>query len=158
MEKQGNEARTLLYFENLCDRDWIECISSESIHCFCGQADDFARLQKCYRLHPLAGGNDFCFHFGTRWASTASVCFFRNTSSFLRTPSSETARMLTASSAAFFAPDAPIASVPTGTPPGICAMERSESSPCSALDWIGTPSTGSHVWPAMTPAKCAAPP
>src|SRR6266487_2582945 len=104
MDNQGIEARTLLYFENLCDRDWIECISSESIHCFCGQADDFARVQKRYRLHPLAGGNDFCFHFGTRWAITASVCFFRNASNFLRAPSWETARMLTASSAAPPAP------------------------------------------------------
>src|SRR5213082_1467717 len=134
MDNQGIEARAFFCFENLCDRDRIDCVSSESIHCFCRQADHFASAQERYRLHPLAGGNDFCFHFGTRWAITASVCFFRNASSFLRTPSSETARILTASSPAFLAPDAPIASAPTGTPPSICAMERSESSPCSALD------------------------
>src|SRR5947208_15421019 len=134
MDDQGVEARAFFCFENLCDRDRIECVSSESIHCFCRQADHFASAQERYRLQPLAGGNDFCFHFGTRWASTASVCFFRNASNFLRASSSETARMLTASSAAFFAPEAPIASVPTGTLPGICAIERSASSPCSALD------------------------
>ena len=65
--------------------------------------------------------------------------------------------MLAASNAAFFAPAFPIASVPTGIPPGICAVESSESKPFSA-DCMGTPSTGRRVCPAMTPAKCAAPP
>ena len=34
-----------------------------------------------------------------------------------------------ASSAAFFAPASPMARVPTGIPPGICAVDKSESSP-----------------------------
>src|SRR5439155_1537355 len=34
---------------------------------------------------------------------------------------------------------------------------KSESRPCN-FDWIGTPSTGSTVCAAITPAKCAAPP
>ena len=44
--------------------------------------------------------------------------------------------MLTASSAAFAAPDWPMASVPTGTPRGIWTMESSESTPVErvALD------------------------
>src|SRR5439155_1404844 len=42
-----------------------------------------------------------------------------------------------ASNAAFFAPASPIASVPTGIPPGICAVDKSESRPCS-LDFIAT--------------------
>ena len=42
------------------------------------------------------------------------------------------------------APAFPMANVPTGMPPGICAMERSESSPLSTFDSTGTPSTGKH--------------
>ena len=63
-----------------------------------------------------------------------------------------------ASSAAFFAPGSPMASEPTGTPAGICAMERSESSPFSARLSTGTPSTGSVVNAAAMPGRCAAPP
>jgi len=37
--------------------------------------------------------------------------------------------MLAASKAAFVAPAVPMASVPTGTPAGICAMESRESMP-----------------------------
>ena len=66
--------------------------------------------------------------------------------------------MATASSAAFFAPGAPIASVPTGIPAGICTVESSESMPFSDALSIGTPSTGSTVCAAQTPARCAAPP
>ena len=51
--------------------------------------------------------------------------------------------MLTASSAAFFAPAVPIASVPTGTPAGIWTIESSESDPFKVLLLIGTPRTGS---------------
>ncbi len=50
-------------------------------------------------------------------------------SSFCESSSSDSARIAAARSAAFFAPASPIASVPTGIPPGICAVERSESSP-----------------------------
>ena len=66
--------------------------------------------------------------------------------------------MATASSAAFRAPGAPIASVPTGIPAGICTVESSESRPFSEALSIGTPSTGSTVCAAQTPARCAAPP
>src|SRR5690348_9549513 len=66
--------------------------------------------------------------------------------------------MLAASSAAFTAPALPIASVPTGMPPGICAMERSESRPFSAFDSTGTPSTGNTLFDAVIPGRCAAPP
>ncbi len=45
--------------------------------------------------------------------------------------------MLTANSAAFVAPALPMASVATGTPPGICTIESSESSPLSVLDSHG---------------------
>ncbi len=43
------------------------------------------------------------------------------------------------------APALPMASVPTGTPPGICTIDSSESRPCSAALCTGTPSTGSTV-------------
>ena len=66
--------------------------------------------------------------------------------------------MDTASSAALMAPGLPMASVPTGTPPGICTMDRSESSPLSALLSMGTPITGNVVNAAATPGRCAASP
>ncbi len=44
----------------------------------------------------------------------------------------------------------------TGTPPGICTVERSASSPLRGLDSIGTPITGSVVSAAMKPARWAA--
>src|SRR5437016_10198846 len=43
-----------------------------------------------------------------------------------------------ASKAALIAPALPIASVPTGMPPGICAMESSESRPLRIFDSTGT--------------------
>src|SRR2546423_426201 len=95
---------------------------------------------------------------GTRCVSTASVCRFRNASSFFRISSSVVARMLAASKAAFVAPAVPIASVPTGTPAGICAIERRESIPCRACHCTGTPRTGSQAWAAIIPGKWAAPP
>ena len=66
--------------------------------------------------------------------------------------------MAVASNAAFTAPALPIASVPTGTPAGICTMLSNESSPFSALDCTGTPSTGRSVLLAHMPGRCAAPP
>src|SRR5690349_8750083 len=66
--------------------------------------------------------------------------------------------MDTASNAALIAPGLPMASVPTGTPPGICTMDSNESSPFNDADSIGTPSTGSDVFAAHTPGRCAAPP
>ena len=58
------------------------------------------------------------------------------------------ARIAAASSAALVAPASPIASVPTGTPAGICTIDSSESRPLSAFDCTGTPSTGSVVFAA----------
>ncbi len=52
----------------------------------------------------------------------------------------------------------PIASVPTGTPAGICTIDSSESIPFSAFDSTGTPSTGRWVFAAAMPGRCAAPP
>src|SRR5713101_35417 len=52
----------------------------------------------------------------------------------------------------------PMASVPTGTPLGICAIERSESRPLRAFDSTGTPRTGRTVFEAVMPGRCAAPP
>ena len=55
-------------------------------------------------------------------------------------------------------PPSPIASVPTGTPFGICTIDSSESRPDSALLCTGTPSTGTRVLAASIPGRCAAPP
>ena len=75
-----------------------------------------------------------------------------------RAPSSEPARIAAASRAALTAPARPIASVPTGIPAGIWTIESSESMPESAFDSTGTPSTGSVVFDAAIPGRCAAPP
>ena len=56
------------------------------------------------------------------------------------------------------APARPMASVATGTPAGIWTMDRSESTPRSAFDSTGTPRTGSGVFAAVMPGRCAAPP
>src|SRR3990172_2486984 len=71
---------------------------------------------------------------------------------------SESAMMPAAKSPALSAPVAPIASVPTGTPPGIWAIESRLSSPLSVRLSIGTPSTGRVVSEATMPGKWAAPP
>lgn len=46
----------------------------------------------------------------------------------------------------------------TGMPLGICTMDSRESFPDSALDFTGTPTTGSGVKAATMPGRCAAPP
>jgi len=89
---------------------------------------------------------------------TASVCLARNSWSFLSMAASARARIATAASAALAAPASPIASVGTGMPFGICTVESSESRPPRCFEGIGTPSTGSVVCAATTPARCAAPP
>ena len=54
-------------------------------------------------------------------------------------------------------PRCPTASVPTGMPLGICAMDNSESSPSVDQAFIGHPSTGMCVIAAATPAKVRRP-
>src|SRR5258708_22502543 len=68
------------------------------------------------------------------------------------------ARIAAANRAAFLAPAAPMAKVATGTPLGICAMDRRESRPLKVLVGTGTPSTGTDVLAAVIPGRCAAPP
>jgi len=70
--------------------------------------------------------------------------------------SSPTARICAARIPAFFA--APMPTVATGTPGGICTMDNSESSPFKDLLSIGTPIIGNVVNAAVTPGRCAAPP
>ena len=50
-----------------------------------------------------------------------------------------------------------MASVPTGTPRGICTIDSSESTPRSILLSTGTPSTGSIVIAASIPGKMRRP-
>src|SRR5262249_8220533 len=107
---------------------------------------------------------EFCFFRitapaeGFGFASTRSVCAVRNLRNASRIAGCFAPRIEAASKAALIAPAFPIASVPTGIPPGICAIERSESNPFSVLDSTRTPSTGSTVFDAVIPGKCAAPP
>src|SRR3989338_5607319 len=60
--------------------------------------------------------------------------------------------------AEFFAPAFPIAIEATGTPAGICTVDKSESRPFKLEVSIGTPMTGKVGCAAITPAKAAAPP
>src|SRR5262249_20217081 len=109
----------------------------------------------------LAGAEHADVHLpflGSGSASTVAVCLVRKVRSASRISGCFAPRMAAASSAAFTAPALPIASVPTGTPPGIWTMERSESPPFNAADSTGTPSTGSTVLAAAMPGRCAAPP
>ena len=105
------------------------------------------------RRNAEAGAND-----GSGFASTRSVCSSRNFRSASRIAGCFAPKIAAASNAELIAPALPIASVPTGMPPGICAIERSESKPFNAFDSTGTPSTGSTVFEAVMPGRCAAPP
>ena len=95
---------------------------------------------------------------GSDWASTAWVWCSRQAASAVANVASCSASTAAASNPAFTAPALPIASVPTGTPAGICAIDSSESMPFNALDCIGTPNTGNRVLAASMPGRCAAPP
>jgi ATP-dependent DNA helicase RecQ len=94
---------------------------------------------------------------GSPTSRTACACSFRCFRNREAMPSSWSARISAARSAAFTAPARPMASVPTGMPAGICTIESSESRPPSCVP-IGTPRTGLSVFEATTPARCAAPP
>src|SRR4029078_8077979 len=76
---------------------------------------------------------------------TALVWRARQASSRLASLPSESASTEADSKAALIAPALPMASVPTGMPPGICMIESSESFPASACVLMGTPKTGSGV-------------
>jgi len=104
----------------------------------------------------FAPRNDVFHYSGV--SATLFVCFSLNSSNAAAIVSSVVARMAAARRAAFFAPALPIANVPTGMPPGICAIERRLSMPLRALLSTGTPRTGSGVMLAVIPGRCAAPP
>jgi hypothetical protein len=91
-------------------------------------------------------------------ASTFSASFFLYMPSFSAISASATPRICAARTPAFVAPGLPIETVATGTPGGICTVESSASHPFRADESIGTPMTGSDVWAATTPARCAAAP
>src|SRR6185312_8516282 len=89
---------------------------------------------------------------------TDFVCLARQALRRLSSLESSSARMAAACRAAFLAPASPMAKVATGTPPGIWAMESSESRPFKARLCTGTPNTGKVVMLATMPGRCAAPP
>src|SRR5690606_34512863 len=91
-------------------------------------------------------------------SDTASVCAARNASTRAASVASPSARICAAIMPALAAPASPMASVPTGTPFGICTIESRLSSPFKSLLFTGTPSTGSGVIEAAMPGRWAAPP
>ena len=82
----------------------------------------------------------------------------RRAASFSRSAASSAASNCAAKSAAFAAPGLPMANVATGTPAGICTMLSRASMPLSGVATTGTPSTGTSVFAASIPGRCAAPP
>src|ERR1700680_5159703 len=70
---------------------------------------------------------------GLGFASTHLVCDARNLRNASRICGCLAPRIAAASSAALMAPALPMASAPTGIPPGICAMDSSESRPFRAF-------------------------
>src|SRR5260370_3825730 len=143
MNDERVETRALFCFENFCDCNWIERVGRESVNCFSRQRDRFALAQQFNRRVTV--GRNLRLHFGSLAARTLLDCFLRNASNFRQSFLSAVARMAAARRAAFFAPESPIASVPTGMPPGICAADKSESRPRNAFDSICTPRTGKQV-------------
>src|SRR6185437_3279696 len=106
------------------------------------------------RRHQATGSVDGrVFPGGSVWSSTSCLRLSRQAHRRSRNARSSSARIEIASSAAFAAPGLPMASVPTGTPLGICTMERSESTPASMVAGIGTPSTGRCVLAASIPGR-----
>ena len=63
-----------------------------------------------------------------------------------------------ASNPALRGPPPPRPTVATGTSPGICTVDKSESSPPASSVGTGRPITGRVVCEAITPARWAAPP
>src|SRR5205814_2000906 len=93
--------------------------------------------------HAPPAGRWICLSF----ASTASRCFTLNSLRYLANFSSESARICSARIPALRAPHLPTDTVATGTPGGICTVERSESSPWKPVASSGTPITGRVEWP-----------
>src|SRR5690606_26649708 len=95
---------------------------------------------------------------GTTIERADSVCRARKPSRRSASAGSVVASVATTCSAALAAPASPIAKVATGMPRGICTIESRESSPRRYFDGTGTPSTGTVVFDAIMPGRCAAPP
>src|SRR2546427_9083422 len=129
-------------------RPGVRRIGAEPVHRFGREGHESAGAE------DLRGLADLGLHgFGNSVFLTASACFFLNSSSFEERIVSDKASMAMAYSAALAAPASPMAKVATGMPFGICTVESSESRPCRCLEGIGTPSTGSVVCAASTPAR-----
>src|SRR3954466_2301639 len=90
--------------------------------------------------------------------ATAAVWRERHSSSAPARTGSFSASTAAASSAALMAPGLPMASVPTGMPPGIWTIDSRLSIPLREWLSIGTPKTGSGVMAAAMPGRWAAPP
>src|SRR5690606_22344136 len=114
-------------------------------------APELAAAEDAYR----ASGRD---HQSVGVSPTAAVRAARQSCSRCDSASSASARIEAARMPALVAPASPIASAPVGTPAGICTIDSRLSSPDSAFDCTGTPSTGRWVSEESMPGRCAAPP
>src|ERR1700761_6901473 len=112
----------------------------------------------CACRNRTANASRQCYSGGSVMACAAWFCRTRNAASFSAYSGDVPLNSDTANSAAFAAPASPIANVATGTPFGICTIECSESTPFRYLLATGTPSTGTVVFAASMPGRCAAPP
>src|SRR2546430_16706162 len=113
--------------------------------------DDGAHQHPWGAIEPNPGLARAAYGLGFRPAS-------RRLTSFSRAAGSASARMPIARWPALRAPASPMATVATGIPAGIGAMDSRASSPPSTPADMGTPMTGSTLQAATTPGKWAAPP
>src|SRR5690606_1061634 len=135
-------------------------------HLLCGMRKHAAELAAAHYAQPgfrLGGRKErskffIVAHAGKFIACAACVWRARNSCRRAASASSVPASMAIAVSAALAAPASPIANVETGMPLGICTIDSSESSPRRYLEGTGTPSTGTIVFAATMPGRCAAPP
>src|SRR5690606_11357609 len=104
-------------------------------------------------LTPIGAHFEACRSVVDGESGTAAVRAARQRSSAAATSASPSARTEAASNAALTAPALPIASVPTGTLPGIWTIESRLSRPLSAALSTGTPKTGSGVSDATIPGR-----
>ena len=81
------------------------------------------------------------------------VSLFRHCFNIEEAPRLLTLMIWTGKSAALIAPAFPMARVPTGMPPGICAIDSKLSKPFKDFVSMGTPKTGTVVRDAVMPGR-----
>src|SRR6267378_1387156 len=169
MNDEGMARGTALDLVDSRDRCGVGCVGAQSVDRFGRKSNQATapqyrdgipnrnRLGRVDSRRQVEAGRSPCQP-GNLVFFTASAWPARNRARRLASLASLWASIATAKSPALAAPASPIAKVATGIPLGICTIESSESNPRRYLDGIGTPRTGTVVFAAITPARCAAPP